>query len=75
MTMAEERIESPSEEVTRLNDEVLVAIARLREIKRVYPALRVALNYASRGSILNGYREGDISFDKAVDAFTTAPSC
>ena len=52
-------------EVSCLNDEVYQGIEKLRGIKLRYPELRVS-HQLDFGSILNAYREGDLSFEAAV---------
>lgn len=53
--------------VNELCSSIMSSISRLREIKSNNKNLAVGVNHASVGSIINGYREGDISFEVAVD--------
>ena len=48
------------------------SMVTLRQIKAETPEFRVSVNSTSRGSILNGYREGDLTFEEAVAMLRTA---
>jgi hypothetical protein len=50
--------------VTYLCDFIVDAMAELQALKRVYPELKVGVTNDA-GSILNGYREGDLTFEEA----------
>lgn len=54
------------EERDELCESIAAQIARLRDAKREDPELRVGFYAGNQGSILNAYREGDVSFDEAV---------
>jgi len=56
---------SPKSIAFVLCTKVHAAMIDLRQLKKRHPDLRVHVNELSVGSILNGYREGDISFDEA----------
>ncbi len=58
---------SNQDTVNELCSSIMSSMSRLREIKNNNKDLAVGINYASVGSIINGYREGDISFEVAVD--------
>ena len=55
-----------SRRVGELIETINAAIFELREIKKRKPQFRVAVGNEP-GSILNGYREGDITFDEAKE--------
>lgn len=57
---------SEKEEIHRLNQEIVVRMTRLRQIKQENPSLRVGF-YNQFGSLLNAYREGDVGFDECVE--------
>lgn len=52
--------------VSALNIQVTFAMAELSELKRRYPELAVGFRADSVGSIVNAYREGDLSFQSVV---------
>ena len=55
-------------EVGTLTESVAKGIKRLRELKAKFPSLKSGTYVGVPGSILNAYREGDMTWDEAVDA-------
>lgn len=47
------------------------SLNRLRAAKAVFPQLKSGHYAGSAGSILNAYREGDLTFDEAVTELQT----
>lgn len=60
------------QEARRMETVIATAIADLRHFKEQHPALKVGHYEGNPGSILNAYREGDLTFDEAVKALTPA---
>lgn len=52
--------------VAAFNNQVNHAMANLSQLKRSHPELAVDFRDDSVGSILNAYREGDLSFQSVV---------
>ena len=59
-------INMTSRRVGELIETINAALFELREIKNRKPQFRVAVR-DEPGSILNGYREGDVTFDEAKE--------
>lgn len=54
-------------ECRRLEDVVMAGIRSLQILKESAPGLGCNVHISNPGSILNGYREGDLTFDVAVN--------
>lgn len=57
---------NPAKRVDALKDLIFKSIEELRTIKAAHPDFRVGVRNEP-GSILNAYREGDVSFDQAKE--------
>jgi hypothetical protein len=53
-------------EVDRITKQIAELISKVRQMKRENPVLRLGFYNSNYGSLLNAYREGDLSFEEAV---------
>ncbi len=64
---------NPADQAEDCIQTIMDTIKTLRALKERHPELKCTFYHHSHGSLLNAYREGDISFDECVRLLKAIP--